>query len=241
VNKKPPKPSSDDSKLLHYIGGVDHRHADLLLEQWREYVSEWEKTKLSPAKVYKYWEEKSEHWEILGPHAMREFSRPVSSAACERVFSLLEGMNREDRCKMQAPTLAKLLFLRGNADIMRAALKDANALRMKAAQAKAAQEKAASTSDWNASQATNIQPVVDAIEVDDDESVVAGKGRKKRLRRLEEDVNSDEEKKKQRLERIAKTWSDWDALKAEEKEEEEERKKKEREEKTEYYWNIITS
>ena len=44
VNKRPPKPLEDDSKLLHYIGGVDHRHPDLLMEQWREYVSEWEKT-----------------------------------------------------------------------------------------------------------------------------------------------------------------------------------------------------
>jgi hypothetical protein len=97
-------------------------------------------------------------------------------------------------------------------------------------QAKAAQEKAASTSDWNASKATNVQPVVDAIEVDYDESVVAGKGRKKRLRRLGEEVDSEEEKKKQRLERIAKINEMWDEKKAEEKEEEE-RKKKEREEK----------
>ena len=61
--------------------------------------------------------------------------------------------NREDRCKMQASTLAKLLFLRGNADIMQA----------------------------------------------DDLPVASGKGRKRRLRCLEEDVNSDDEKKKQRL------------------------------------------
>ena len=44
-----------------------------------------------------------------------------------------------------------MLSLRGNADIMRSSLKDANARRMQAAQAKAAQEKAALTSEWNAS------------------------------------------------------------------------------------------
>ena len=44
-----------------------------------------------------------------------------------------------------------------------------------------------------------------------------------------EDVDSEEEKKKQRLKRIAKTNEMWDVLKAEEKEEEE-RKKKKREE-----------
>jgi hypothetical protein len=229
VNKKPPKPSDDDSKLLHYIGGVGHKHADSLMEQWREYVTEWEKTKLTPPEVYKYWEDKSEQWNILGPHAMREFSRPVSSAACERVFSLLEGMNREDRCKMQAPTLAKLLFLRGNADIMRAALRDANALRMQAAQAKAAQEQAASTSEWKASKATNVQTVAGEIVVDDEGPVASRKGRK-RLRRMGEDVESEEEKKKQRLERNAKNNEMWDALKIKEKEEEE-RKKREREEK----------
>ena len=113
---------------------------------------------------------------------------------------------------------------------MRSSLKDANAHRMQAAQAKTAQEKAASTSEWNASKATNKQPVVNAIEIDDDEPVVQGKGRKKRLWRWVEDDNNDEERKKERLERIAKTNEMWDALKIKEKEEEE-RRKKEREEK----------
>jgi hypothetical protein len=94
------------------------------------------------------------------------------------------------------------------------------------AKAKAAQEKAALTSEWNASKATNEQPVVNAIEIDDDKPVVQGKGRTKRLRRLVEDVDSEEEKKKQRLERIAKNNEMWDALKIKEKEEEERRKKK---------------
>jgi hypothetical protein len=43
---------------------------------------------------------------------------------------------------------------------------------------------------------------------------------------LVEDVDSEEEKKKQRLERIAKNNEMWDALKIKEKEEEERRKKK---------------
>jgi hypothetical protein len=220
--------------------GVRHKQADSLMEQWREYLSEWERMKLSPAKVYKYWEKKSEKWNILGPHAMREFSRPGSPAACERVFSLLEGMNREDRCKIHATTLAKVLFLRGNADIMRSSLKDANARRMQAAQAKAAQEKAASTSEWNASKATNKQPVVDAIEIDDDEPVARGKGRKKRLRRLGEDVNIDEERKKERLEKIAKINELWDALRIKRKKRKrEERKRGKKNGKIVEYHNII--
>ena len=210
--------------------GVRHKQADSLMEQWREYLSEWERMKLSLAEVYKYWEKKSEQWNILGPHAMREFSRPGSPAACERVFSLLEGLNREARCKMQGPTLAKLLFLRRNADIMRSSLKDANARRIQAAQAKAAQEKAASTSEWNASNATNEQPVVDAIEIDDDKPVAQGKGRTKKLRRLVEDDNIDEERKKERLEKMDKIKELLDAFRIKKKEKEE-RRKKEREEK----------
>jgi hypothetical protein len=134
---------------------------------------------------------------------------------------------------LHAPTLAKLLFLRRNADIMRSSLKDANARRMQAAQAKAVQEKAASTSEWNASKATNKQPVVNAIEIDDDEPVVQGKGRKKRLWRWVEDDNNDEERKKERLERIAKTNEMWDALRIKKKEGEERRKKEREGRKTE--------
>ena len=140
---------------------------------------------------------------------MREFSKPINSAACERVFSLLEEMNSKERerererCKMQAPTLSKLLFLRGNADILRAATRDANALRMKAAQAKAAQEMAMSTSEWKASKATNVQPINDAIKVDDGDEPVSQGISRKRLQRMVEEVDSEEERKKQILERIA--------------------------------------
>ena len=64
------------------------------------------------------------------------------------------------------------------------------------------------------------------------------------MRCLEENVNSNEKKKKQRLERIAKNNEMWDALKAKEKEEEEEeeeRKKEEREERRKNIRIIITS
>ena len=86
---------------------------------------------------------------------------------------------------------------------MRAALKDANALRMKAAQAKAAQEMAMSKSEWKASKATNVQPINDAIKVDDGDEAVSQGISRKMLRRMVEEVDSEEERKKQRLERIA--------------------------------------
>jgi len=106
----------------------------MLLSQWKEYASEWKKPDqvLSPTEVYKYWEDNTADLNVLAPHAMRMFSRPISAAACERVFSFLEGMNKKDRCNMQGETLRKLLFLRGNSKTMRSALRDATAQRIKA-------------------------------------------------------------------------------------------------------------
>ena len=45
---------------------------------------------------------------------MRSFSRPVSSACCERIFSYLEHMDASDRQTTGKATLQRLLFLRGN-------------------------------------------------------------------------------------------------------------------------------
>jgi len=43
----------------------------------------------------KYWEVNNADWNVSAPHAMRMFSRPISAAECERVFSFLEGMKKE--------------------------------------------------------------------------------------------------------------------------------------------------
>jgi hypothetical protein len=133
VNKKP-KTFDLDNKILKHIGGSDHKQVSMLLSQWKEYASEWKKPDqvLSPTEVYKYWEDNIADLNVLAPHAMRMFSRPISAAACERVFSFLEGMNKKDRCNMQGETLRKLLFLRGNSKTMRSALRDATAQRIKA-------------------------------------------------------------------------------------------------------------
>jgi hypothetical protein len=102
VNKKP-KIIDNDNKLLVHIGGRAHRNENDLCEQWRQYVDEWRQpATLSPMEVYAYWESKTDEWNILAPHAMRMFSRPVSSAACERVFIKLSGMDDSDRSNMNA-------------------------------------------------------------------------------------------------------------------------------------------
>ena len=68
----------------------------------------------------------------LAPYAMRQFSRPISSAACERVISFLEHMDRSDRRQMKKETLRLLLFLRGNQDILDQLVQEVNAARVDA-------------------------------------------------------------------------------------------------------------
>ena len=98
---------------------------------WKTARSEWKQPeKLKPADVYKYWFNKRDEWKVLAPHAMRMFSRPISAAVCERVFSLMEGMNKKDRNRKESATLKKLLFLRGNSAMVRSELGDANAHRL---------------------------------------------------------------------------------------------------------------
>ena len=55
VNKKPKRASEDDEALFKHIGGTEHDDANNLLQQWREYVTEWtQPEQLSPMQVYEY-------------------------------------------------------------------------------------------------------------------------------------------------------------------------------------------
>jgi hypothetical protein len=181
VNKKPKRASEDDEALLKHIGGTEHDDANNLLQQWREYVTEWtQPEQLSPMQVYKYWESKTDEWDVLSPFAMRMFSRPVSAAACERVFSCLTKMDSADRNKMQQKTLANILFLRGNSQLMRAELRSANSHRINAAIAEVGKEKAASAVAFKKANASTLRLASGAHDGDknDDEVIVddAAKG-----------------------------------------------------------------
>jgi len=168
VNKKP-KTFDLDNKILKHIGGSDHKQVSMLLSQWKEYASEWKKPDqvLSPTEVYKYWEDNTADLNVLAPHAMRMFSRPISAAACERVFSFLEGMNKKDRCNMQGETLRKLLFLRGNSKTMRSALRDATAQRIKAEIDLDKKKREESMATFLAQQAQQITSLMSESEDDD--------------------------------------------------------------------------
>ena len=132
MNKRPTT-FDDDSKLLQYLGFKGHYPTtEHVVAQWREYVGDWRQPAepMSPTVVYAAWQGKLDSMPELARHAMREFSRPISAAACERVFSYLEHMDRSDRRRMQKELLRNNLFLHGNHEIMAQLLEEANAARV---------------------------------------------------------------------------------------------------------------
>ena len=124
TNKKPGvgREGDTDVAILAHLGVPGHPlgERDLLIAGWRAYVKHWVKPPktLPPPAVFEYWKDCSQRdspgMAALGRLAMRSFSRPVSSACCERIFSYLEHMDASDRQTMGKPTLERILFLRGN-------------------------------------------------------------------------------------------------------------------------------
>jgi hypothetical protein len=150
INKKPPIIDADED-ILRYLGCSDHPLAgrDDLITAWQAYVSTWKKPPPPPAvlgekplkavppcAVFAYWKERSESDDAgtrrLGALAMRAFSRPVSAACCERIFSYLEKMDDSDRRTMKKATLRSLLFLRGNWRVMDDLAREHHAERLRA-------------------------------------------------------------------------------------------------------------
>ena len=72
---------------------------------------------------------------------MDKSSRPTSAASCERVFSHLEHMSSSDRSRMKKDTLINLLFIRGNAWILRQLMEEQAAERKQNAKKAAARRK----------------------------------------------------------------------------------------------------
>ena len=124
TNKKPGVGGEEhtDVAILAHLGVPDHPldERDHLIAGWRAYVKHWVKPPqtLPPPAVFEFWKEYSQRdtpgLAALGRLAMMSFSRPVSSACCERIFSYLEHMDASDRQTTGKATLQRLLFLRGN-------------------------------------------------------------------------------------------------------------------------------
>ena len=124
TNKKPGVGGEGDTDeaILAHLGVPDHPlgERDYLIAGWRAYVKHWVKPPqtLPPPAVFEFWkgytQRETPGLAALGRLAMRSFSRPVSSACCERIFSYLEHMDASDRQTTGKATLQRLLFLRGN-------------------------------------------------------------------------------------------------------------------------------
>ena len=113
----------DDNALLSGLGatGESVHTKEYIIAAWRAHCESWVKPDkpMTPREIYMLWEERSESTDsdamvALAKFAMRAFSRPISAACCERIFSYLSKMDSSDRSNMKKATLAILLFLRGN-------------------------------------------------------------------------------------------------------------------------------
>jgi hypothetical protein len=149
-NLEPAKFAEDD-EILEYIG-CPHaalHHADSLCAGWRSYAGSWQKpsTALVPKAVFAFWKAYAASADqclaALGKWAMQMYSRPISSACCERIFSYLTHMDSSDRQTMGKETLANVLFLRGNWRVVHAMIDEefAATVAARAARAKGVKRK----------------------------------------------------------------------------------------------------
>jgi hypothetical protein len=134
-----------DNEILAHIGCPDAslHLAIQLCAGYRSYVDNWQKpgTPLEPRQVFAFWKAyaagPNPSLAALGKVAMRMYSRPISSACCERIFSYLTHMDVSDRQTMGKDTLAMLLFLRGNWRLLHEMIDEQHAANVAAQQARA--------------------------------------------------------------------------------------------------------
>lgn len=155
INIKPPTLALD-SDILEHLGSPENLSFAVraqLLAAWKAYVGAWKAPKLPPPppnppkgykapkalpprEVFAYWKDFAETDDpgrkLLGTLAMQSFSRPISSACCERIFSYLEKMDDSDRRNMKKETLRRLLFLRGNWRVLNQIVEEEHAARVTA-------------------------------------------------------------------------------------------------------------
>ena len=133
---KEPKDYADDEELLQVLGFTGaYPSKEPSLENWRQsFVSELHAplATMVPPELYAAWKAEFATMPTLAPHAMRQFLRPISSSACERIFSYLTHMDRADRSGTKKETLHLLILLRGNSEILDKLVQEAYAARLNA-------------------------------------------------------------------------------------------------------------
>ena len=135
LNHKPAHVESDD-ELLDLLGATGHENANAIIDGWREHEKTWKEPdeKLTPQQVFEEWVRRTQApWGYfmrkLAAHALVKWSRPISSAGAERVFSYLSQMDAPTRSCMSARSLRNQLFLRGNWQVMGELVRTADSAR----------------------------------------------------------------------------------------------------------------
>ena len=94
-----------------------------LRSQWAIHRAEYKAppagTIIPPAATMQYWMGIKAHAPDLSKYACFCLLRPVGNAAPERLMSLLTAMDKPSARTTKAQTLRQVLFLRGNAEIVR--------------------------------------------------------------------------------------------------------------------------
>ena len=99
----------------------------LLQGQWKAHVAAWlapaAGTVLSNRHVFGYWDSLRAVSPQLSAIATLHWLRPINSASCERVYSILTQIDTPTRRSMGRKMLYNLLFLAGNAHLVGALLR----------------------------------------------------------------------------------------------------------------------
>jgi hypothetical protein len=121
LRRQPRVLPAGDAELFELFEIPDKARSFALIQAlrlgWAEHRAQWQRKdwhNSKPNDAYEYWLRRHEAHPALSGWAIYHLLRPISSAAAERVFSILTNMDETTRRTMKAATLYQTLFLRAN-------------------------------------------------------------------------------------------------------------------------------
>lgn len=136
--QNPPPVGASYVPLFEFLGvPAGQRTTDVatcLRVQWTEHMATWRPRPvvLTQGAVYAYWQQLATTAPELAKLAMYHWCKPMSSAACERVYSHLTNIDSDRRQNMTWPILHDVLFLRANWRVVCEVVDEHVAVRLKA-------------------------------------------------------------------------------------------------------------
>ena len=85
-----------------------------MMGEWVRYLEVLRSTESTEEAAIEWWEERKHVFPVLYPLAMALLITPITSAAAERVFSLVTNIIRPQRNRLQEETILAELFQRYN-------------------------------------------------------------------------------------------------------------------------------